>query len=250
MNTQHIFNGISEAGFHWVEKKEEAAERPVHVEAAIGEPNFRQIWWLARALEASERVARVWLPQGTATGFLVGPDAFMTNHHVLEEEQDACDARLQFDYRSQWDGTPNPIDVWECDPDNGFMTNPYLDYTVVRVKSKDGVRPGDQRGFCALRHGKSARVGHRVNLIQHPKGRFQEIAFRDNQVEAVSDITVQYLTDTDFGTSGSPVFDDWFNVVALHNQRVPDPGFPWRYHRNQGFRIESILADEGNALIP
>jgi endonuclease G len=77
---------------------------------------------------------------------------------------------------------------------------------------------------------------------------FKQIAFRDNQVRAVNGSTVQYLTDTDYGTSGSPVFDDYFNVIALHNQRVPDPNNPYRWYRNQGFRIEHILDDIGTEI--
>ena len=65
----------------------------------------------------------------------------------------------------------------------------------------------------------------------------------------VDDEKVQYVTDTDYGTSGSPVLDDWFNVVALHNQRVRDPNNPGRYHRNQGYSISAILSDAGT-LIP
>ena len=83
-------------------------------------------------------------------------------------------------------------------------------------------------------------VSQRVNIIQHPKGRYKEIVFRDNQVRAVEPPLVQYITDTDYGSSGSPVLDDWFNVVALHNQRVRDPQSPYRWHRNQGYLINEI----------
>jgi endonuclease G len=124
-----------------------------------------------------------------------------------------------------------------------------LDYSITRVKKKDGQNAGDKWGSFNLRHGGSIFKGQRVNIIQHPQGRFKEIAFRDNQVKAVEDNFIQYITDTDYGSSGSPVFDDYFNVVALHNQRVRDPNAPDRWYRNQGFRVEAILADAGG-LIP
>jgi endonuclease G len=117
------------------------------------------------------------------------------------------------------------------------------------VKEKDGQKAGDVWGYLNLHHGASIFENQRVNIIQHPQGRFQEIVFRDNQVRAVKDQFIQYLTDTDYGTSGSPVFDDWFNVVALHNQRVRDPNNPDRWYRNQGYRVEAIIADTGD-LIP
>lgn len=219
------------------------------VEAIIGEPNFKAIWWLERALTAARSVARVKLPGGSATGFLIGPDAFMTNNHVFESELDAKNAVLQFNYRLLADGTPAGRDEWKCDPDDMFKTNPDLDYSIVRVKKKDEKKAGEVWGDFNLRHGVTVAVNQRVNVIQHPQGRFQEIAFRDNQVKAVEEKYIQYLTDTDYGTSGSAVFDDYFNVVALHNQRVRDPNNPGRWHRNQGFRIGAIVADAGD-LIP
>ncbi len=104
-------------------------------------------------------------------------------------------------------------------------------------------------GYFDLRHGAAIGESQRVNIIQHPQGRFQEIVFWDNQVKAVQDNYILYLTDTDYGTSGSPVFDDWFDVVASHSQLVRDPNDPHRWYRNQGFRVEAILNDVGK-LIP
>jgi endonuclease G len=218
-------------------------------EAIIGEPNFKSIWWLELALQAARSVARVKLPAGSATGFMVAPDIFMTNNHVFEDESDARNAKLQFNYRLKANGDPAERDEWTCDPDDLFRTNPELDYTIARVKKKDNKNAGDVWGYFDLRHGASVAENQRVNIIQHPQGRFQEIAFRDNQVKTVQDNYVQYLSDTDYGTSGSPVLDDWFNVVALHNQRVRDPNNPYRWYRNQGYRVEALLNDTGN-LIP
>jgi V8-like Glu-specific endopeptidase len=219
------------------------------VEAVIGDPNFKSIWWLELALEASRRVVRVRMPAGSASGFMIAPDIVMTNNHVFETAADAAAAELQFNYRLTADEQPAPRDDWECDPGDLFKTNPALDYSICRVKQKNGQKAGDVWGHFDLRHGAQVVSGQRVNIIQHPQGRFKEIAFRDNQVKLVDDTVVQYLTDTDYGTSGSPVMDDWFNVVALHNQRVRDPNDPNRFYRNQGFHINAILADTGN-LIP
>ena len=249
MKSHWIMSGTSPDGFQWSGGKTVRADTRMPVEAVLGEPNFKSVWWLESALEAARSVARVKLAAGSATGFLITPDIFMTNHHVFEKEQDARSAKLQFNYRLLANGELAQRDEWQCDPDELFKTNPGLDYTIVRVKQKEGKDAGDRWGSLDLRHGASVYNQQRVNIIQHPQGRFQEIAFRDNQVKDVQDDYIQYLTDTDYGTSGSPVFDDWFNVVALHNQRVPDPNDPFRWHRNQGFRVEAILADAGD-LIP
>jgi endonuclease G len=241
MKAQWVSTGVG-PGFEW-------NEQGATLEAVIGEPNFKAIWWLESAVRAARSVARVVLQGGSATGFLVGPDTLMTNHHVFESAADARTATLEFNYRQLADGAAAPADEWKCDPDAMFRTNPALDYSIVKVKPKAGQNAGDVWGAFNLRHGRTIRFNDRVNIIQHPQGRYQEIAFRDNKVKAVKGTFVQYLTDTDYGTSGSPVLDDWWNVVALHNQRVPDPKDPQRFHRNQGFLIPAILADAGD-LIP
>ncbi len=249
MNVQWLYLGTHPKGFEWKGGQTVHRDSGQPFEAFIGEPNFKSIWWLEKALNAAKSVARVKLSAGSATGFLIGPDIFITNNHVFEDEDDAKNAKLQFDYRLSSEGIPASTDTWECDPEAMFKTNPALDYSIVRVKEKEGKRVGDIRGYFDIRHGVNVVPGQRVNIIQHPQGRFQEIAFRDNQIKAVEDDFIQYITDTDYGTSGSPVFDDWFNVVALHNQRVRDPNNPNRWYRNQGYRIEVIAGDASN-LIP
>ncbi|NKB36406.1 MAG: hypothetical protein GKR93_04450 [Gammaproteobacteria bacterium] len=249
MDSMWVSSGFSPGGFEWEGGETiNFATGSLH-EAVIGPPNYKSVWWLEKAIEASRRVCRIKMVNGSATGFVISDDILITNNHVFGDEGDARSAQLQFDYRMLSDGNAAIVDEWECDPDDMFKTNPALDYSIVRVKKKNGNNIGDVRGSFNLRHGHSVSRNQRVNIIQHPQGRFQEIAFRDNQVKLIAPDYVQYLTDTDYGSSGSPALDDFFNVVALHNQRVPDPSNLQRWYRNQGYRIEAILQDAGS-LIP
>lgn len=250
MKTSWIINNGPPGGFHWVGQSSVTAKVDARQEAVIDDPNFKAIWWLRKATEVSSSVARVRLPAGSATGFLISDNIFMTNNHVFETTTDAATAKLQFNYQLLEDGSPAKVAEWRCDPDDLFKTSEELDYSIVRVAAQDDVEAGNVWGYLDLRHGATVSVGQRVNIVQHPQGRFKEIAFRDNQVMAANadEPFIQYLTDTDYGTSGAPVFDDWFNVVALHNQRVRDPKNPHRWYRNQGFRVEAILADAGEAI--
>lgn len=248
MKSQWVNKGASEEGFEWTGGATVERGTGFPLEAVIGEPNFKEIWWLESAFKAARSVARVKLPSGSATGFLIGPDILMTNHHVFEKAEDAKNAVIQFNYRLLADDTLAKRDDWQCDPDALFMTNPSLDYSVVRMKDKDDKKAGEVWGHLSLDPNVRVFKNQRVNIVQHPQGRFQEIAFRDNQVKDVTDNYLQYLTDTDYGTSGSPVFNDYFKVVALHNQRVAEPNAPGRWHRNQGFRVGPILEEIGAAI--
>ena len=60
----------------------------------------------------------------------------------------------------------------------------------------------------------------------------------------VFDEFIHYSTDTEPGSSGSPVLSDAWEVVALHHAGVPGPGGKG-YVANEGIRISSIVAHLG-----
>ena len=55
-----------------------------------------------------------------------------------------------------------------------------------------------------------------MSIIQHPQGGPKQIAVTANQVVNIFDHRLQYTTDTLPGSSGSPVFNDDWKVVAIH----------------------------------
>src|SRR5919202_1710354 len=66
-----------------------------------------------------------------------------------------------------------------------------------------------------------AIIGEYVNIIQHPGGEPKQLALRENQLVDVLPDFLHYETDTAPGSSGSPVFNDQWEVVALHHSGVP-----------------------------
>ena len=82
--------------------------------------------------------------------------------------------------------------------------------------------PGDVLGTIPL-VGATGKIleGEAINIIQHPAGRPKEIAFRNNRlVKLVDDDVMTYSTDTDRGSSGSPVLNDQWELVGLHRASV------------------------------
>jgi V8-like Glu-specific endopeptidase len=59
-----------------------------------------------------------------------------------------------------------------------------------------------------------------VNIIQHPGGRSKRYGIRNNLVSASTATELRYFTDTESGSSGSPVFNDQWQVVALHRASI------------------------------
>lgn len=235
-----LTSGFKPSIFAWKGGKTIDPKTKTPYEAIIGQENFAEIWWLEEALNASRKVARIKKSGGYATGFMVSEDLFMTNHHVFGKEEDTYSARIQFNVKSKKNGAMGERDEWLCDAKDLFISNRGLDYALVRLQSKSGKKAGLEWGYFDLSQETQLAKNQRVNIIQHPAGRPQEIVFRDNQIKAIESKFIQYLTDTDYGSSGSPVLDDHFNVIAIHSRRAENPEVKGHWYRNQGYRISHI----------
>jgi endonuclease I len=64
-------------------------------------------------------------------------------------------------------------------------------------------------------------LGDSLNIIQHPKGETKQIVLRSNQLVDLMPNFAHYVTDTEPGSSGSPVYNDQWEPVALHHSGVP-----------------------------
>lgn len=157
------------------------------------------------------------------TGFLVSPSLLMTNNHVLGSAEEAAAGVVEFNFQAGLDGLPLVPVVFQLDPQSFFVTHRDLDFTVVAVseRSRDG-RPLASFGRLPLKEAQGkAVIGELVNIIQHPNGEPKQLALRDNQIVDMLDNFVHYSADTARGSSGAPVFNDQWEVVALHHAGAP-----------------------------
>ncbi|HET6518464.1 MAG TPA: serine protease [Geminicoccaceae bacterium] len=103
--------------------------------------------------------------------------------------------------------------------------------------------PGMDWGFIPLDDGVAFAEGQHLNLVQHPRGRRKEIALGDNRIDGVYADHIRYDTDAEPGASGSPVLDDHWRLLALHQaagERDPVTG---TWAGNQAVRADRIVAD-------
>ena len=77
-------------------------------------------------------------------------------------------------------------------------------------------------------------------MVQHPQGRKKEVVVQQNELTDVHANVIHYFSDTDYGSSGSPVFDNNWDLMALHHARKPSE------NANEGIRIDKIIADLRN----
>jgi V8-like Glu-specific endopeptidase len=217
---------------------------------------FRPVAFLERGTKAARSVCRVVLPlkpgedkPGTGSGFLIDGSILITNHHVLPDAATARAAHVEFNYQTDELGadlTPTAYDLDPDAPDGFFATSPLDeqngdDWTAVKVKGDPATKWGTLRIF-KLEDG-TPKEKDEVIVIQHPGGGRKQIALSHNTVVDANDRRVQYLTDTAEGSSGSPVFDVKWRVVALHHAGdwLTQPGIKKPVYSNQGIHINLII---------
>jgi hypothetical protein len=182
---------------------------------------------------------RVTSPAGqfVGTGFRIGDKLVLTNEHVLfpkEQKATKVVADFLFDVDAKGlalAGTSLAGDV------STIVGNRDDDWAVIEVGGMNAAWP-----VVALDGAAAPKTGDRAYILQHPGGQRKRLGFVRNTIGDVSDRVVHYLTDTEPGASGSPVFDANSRCIALHHaggepQMVA--GKP-PVSKNEGIRISRV----------
>jgi len=198
------------------------------------------ITYLEIGLDRARAVVRVRLPNlSSGTGFVTANRTLITNHHVLPSVESAKKAVVQFNYQQTAAGLSAPMQEARLRPQDFFRTSEKDDWTAVRIAGDI-----DKWGWLKLAK-TSIKVGAPVNIVQHAGGGPKQVSLQANRVAFVGAGRIQYLTDTLPGSSGSPVFDATWNVVALHYSGgwLSEPNSPLKatYYRNEGILIDRII---------
>lgn len=183
-----------------------------------------------------------------ATGFLIAPDLVLTNYHAFRPE-----------------GTSYNLDVRanRCrlhfmearDRNNGhkffklhqnwcvaFSESNQLDYLLLRLAQP--IRAEELAPVEIEIDTSALQEGMYVNIVHHPLGKDMAISLRCNDVVAVEPTRIYYLADTQNGSSGAPVFDDHWRVVALHRSGgEKDVSGHLLREANAGIPIKLIMQD-------
>ncbi|PWU62182.1 serine protease, partial [Micromonospora globispora] len=255
----------------------EPVARAALLERIIADTNDLQaVNFLSRGARAARTVGRIAadvrgrrIPIGT--GFLVAPALLLTNNHVLPDEPAADAAVLELNCEDGIDHEAGKVAGYQLDPGAFFLTDEELDYSLVAVAPGAGRPPGDEFGWNRLVHQQGkAVIGEWLNIVGHPQGRLKEVALRNNGLVNELDHFLHYATDTEPGNSGSPVFNDQWEVVALHHSGIPATdaegnwlkadGSRWRpsdgddavhWIANEGVRVSALLGHLfGRSLTP
>ena len=190
---------------------------------------------------------------GVGTGFMVSPHLFLTCQHVIRDVNAARGTQITFDREMNELGRPSATTTYLLDPDKFalFSDEQELDYALVAVgNSTSGAGLLKDFGCCGLNDTPDKHViGMNVNIIQHPRGWPKMISVRNNLLTFRTESTLLYETDTDEGSSGAPVLNDEWELIALHHwgqpflEKFDDQGRPIPLTVNEGVRISAICRD-------
>ena len=193
---------------------------------------FLPAQYLERGAQRAKAVCRISTPTSRGTGFLVASRQYiMTNNHVLPDVETAKLSVAEFDFTVGANSRRVTLD-----PRRLFITDVSLDFSIVAC-DEDAV--SEVIPIPLLRNPATVTREERVNIIQHPSGRRKEIAIHDNKVTRLMDKVIHYRTDTEPGSSGAPVFNNEWDLVALHHAG-------WSEHggraTNEGIRVAAIVS--------
>lgn len=212
------------------------------------------ISFLEMGILKSKAVAKIEIKTGNmidvGTGFLFKvPEIeglyFMTNHHVIRNQSKFRNTTILFNFELDMDGNSKKSESFMIKSKGVFMTSPIAELDVTICELEDPYNILAQFGYLELNEIEVPK-NEFVNIIQHPGGQWKQLSIYHNIVTNSEDRIIQYLTDTLKGSSGAPVFNSDWQVVALHHSggdlkegELPLPfGFK---SRNEGIRINQII---------
>lgn len=220
------------------------------LEAILGpDNNMVKINWLQKGISASKSVCQVVRGDGArGTGFLINNGFLMTNCHVLPDKDAVASANIIFDYEEDLYGNMRKTSQFLLEPDIAkFSPIEEYDYAYVKVR-ENPANPVSQWGNLDLDTTGDPKINNAVTIIQHPLGETKKIALTANKIIGINGYRLLYQTDTQRGSSGSPVFNQDWKVIALHHAGkseedgglVIDPVTGFRSGANEGILIKNI----------
>lgn len=204
----------------------------------------------------------------TGTGFLVGKNLLLTNHHVLNTPQVARAAIVEFNYEVSPENLrtddlrpPQATQRFALDPARLFITSDLkgestasgqkggLDYTFVWIEDAAaaiwGSIPMERSSF-------TVKPGDQAFVIHHPDGEPKQVSLDDTDILAIKATVIHYSSDTMGGSSGAPVFDRRGRLIALHHasRRLPKRAAGGKVAEivNEGVKIAAIAMDLENRV--
>lgn len=237
--------------------KQSLAQSAATYEKVFGADSFVSLKWFRDGLEQGRSIARIGkeTDRGLGTGFLLrgseinpawGDDpVLLTNAHVIghnEQEWNASPPSLHHD-EVMITFEASDTEVYRAKEVLWSSPRTELDATFVRLD-----RPAPQTtGYKIAKRLPSKTDQQRVYIIGHPGGGALSFSIQDNLLLDYENdgYRLHYRTPTEGGSSGSPVFNQQWQLIALHHaggeKMAKLNGAAGAYEANEGIWIQAII---------
>ncbi len=237
-----------------ISKWDEVSDETLEV-LTMGRNTMLPVSFLAKGVQTSKAVGKVEIKIGSnrysvGTGFLfkvknIDELFFITNYHVINNQSQIENTKVIFDFEQDIGGDAIASKSFNIDRNGPWYCSPVQEYDTSIFKLDDDNGALEKYGHIELKEIAISKNDF-VNIIQHPRGEMKQISLYNNIVTNTDKRVVQYLTDTLKGSSGSPVFNSDWEVVALHHSgggiKQGEPPLPnGAKSRNEGIFINRII---------
>lgn len=227
------------------------------LEKVLGHERFQGMHWWLTGLDRCRAVARIenTFSDAIGTGFLVGgkqlspvlPDlVLVTNGHVVPEDLPYDQARVVFHgLTGDSESVRRRFEIvrwWWYQPSKA----PGLDVTLLELDAYPAEVTPIPLAERMPRLG--ARTPPRAYVIGHPLGwDTPQFSLQDNLLIDYDDRLVHYRSPTEPGSSGSPVFDGTWSLIAVHHAgglempKLHEAG--GTYPANEGISVAALRAE-------
>ncbi len=233
------------------------------LERVFGDDSFVTTRWLRMLGDRLDAIGCVTTltGKGIGTGFMVpggklSPHLgdgwyFVTNCHVVTDDEEWIASAPANEKPSRPDEVEVSFEVLFSEGPPAFKvaeviwsSRPHeLDVSILRLEGP--VYEGRIRPYPAKRDLADPDTRPRLYIAGHPGGGKLQISIHDNHLIEFDDRKILYRTPTNPGSSGSPVFDEDWNLVGLHHAGSAETsrldGSGEVVEANEGIRLSAIL---------
>jgi endonuclease G, mitochondrial len=165
--------------------------------------------------------------EASGTGVLIAPDLVLTNYHVLSRlaaaDLNAIAATMGFEFgyvSAKFDHSPRSRILKAVADQPVLQASPIaeLDYALIRLEMGQGsaIAPVPLNPTALL------QPHDALHLLQHPEGEQMKASLSHNGIVKTNPERglILYVNPAKSGSSGSPCFDQDWQLVALHHKEL------------------------------
>jgi hypothetical protein len=232
----------------------------IKLEKVFGADSFKTYKWYMTGVDRCQAVARIGTDssKGFGTGFLLKGSALheslgeepilITNAHVVSN--DLTDKALNSEAAIIIFEALNRDEEFRISEIIWSSPKTYLDATIIRFKKEDQERLKELTKNIKIYPvteylpAPDPDDAQRIYIIGHPFGGTLQLSFQDNILLDHEDPKIHYRTPTAGGSSGSPVFNQQWDLIGLHHAGSAEMpclnNKPGVYEANEGIWIQAI----------